>query len=389
MSSLERRFPAANRVVERSVGGRQSSDCILPRPTRPRNSFHPFRTSFPISTPCNSSKRSSPLSPHPHTPMAETIIQPHSRSEPLPTPCIHPSTRIIQPRKPQNGCSIVTSHLRPHVAAADRLFSWDTPFGIRHRDKLAEILPPPLVNSALMAIRGALAPNTKSTYGAGPLRFTQFCDKWSISEEARMPAYYPLLCAFIAEHKGLQLGNTIKSWMSGLRSWHVVNHAPWYGDDEWVHLACISANKEGTKHKRPLRAPVSIKHLSALYHVIDLSNPFHAAVFAIALCTFFGCRRLGETTVSTAAAFNKQYHVLRSTDIEFRTLCDGSRSASFHILGQRLPKNLVPLLFLQHKTTRCYALLRHSGTTLLSMHLFQPRPPSSLTLRHWVSQKTC
>ncbi|KIM41795.1 hypothetical protein M413DRAFT_27368 [Hebeloma cylindrosporum] len=253
---------------------------------------------------------------------------------------MHPLSRIIQPRKPQSGRTIAPSQLRPHVAAADRLFSWDTPFGVRHREEISRTLPPPLVNSALAAIRGALAPNSKSTYAAGLLRFTQFCDKWDIPEDHRMPASYPLLCAFIGEHKGLQSGNTIKSWMSGLRSWHVVNHAPWYGDDEWVHLARISANKEGTKHKRPLRAPVSIEHLSALLRAIDLSNPFHAAVFAIALCTFFGCRRLGEITVTVASAFDEQYNVLRSATVHFRTLHDAPHSANFRIPWTKTTKEL-------------------------------------------------
>jgi hypothetical protein len=127
-----------------------------------------------------------------------------------------------------------------------------------------------------------------------------------------MPASYALLCAFIGDNKGKQTGNTIRSWLSGIRSWHVVNHAPWYGDDEWVHLARISANKEGAVHKRPIRAPVSIEHLSALRCALLLSDPLHAAIWAVALVTFFGCRRLGETTVTTSAAFDERYHVLRS-----------------------------------------------------------------------------
>jgi hypothetical protein len=135
-----------------------------------------------------------------------------------------------------------------------------------------------LHDSAMMSIRGAYAPNTKSTYAAGTLRFTQFCDTWSIDEEARMPASYPLLCAFIGEYKGRQSGNTIRSWLSGIRAWHTINHVPWFGDDEWVQLARISANKEGSKHKRPLRAPVSIEHLLALRRALNISTPFHAAV---------------------------------------------------------------------------------------------------------------
>ena len=61
-------------------------------------------------------------------------------------------SRLIKPRKPQSGHSITTSHLCPHVAAADCIFSWDTPFGVRHRAELAEALPAPLVDSAMMEI---------------------------------------------------------------------------------------------------------------------------------------------------------------------------------------------------------------------------------------------
>ena len=127
-----------------------------------------------------------------------------------------------------------------------------------------------------------------------------------------MPASYALLCAFIGNHKGLTAGRTIKSWLSGLRAWHLINHAPWYGDDKWVKMARISANKEGSRHKSPLRAPISIEHLLVLRRAITMSNSFRAAVWAVALVTFFGCRRLGETTVSSMTSFDPSLHVLHS-----------------------------------------------------------------------------
>ena len=71
---------------------------------------------------------------------------------------------------------------------------------------------------------------------------------------------------------------------------------------------------EGTRHRRPLRAPVSIEHLLTLQRALNLSNPFHAAIWAVALATFFGCRRLGETTVTSVSAFDGKYHVLRSVE---------------------------------------------------------------------------
>ena len=75
---------------------------------------------------------------------------------------------------------------------------------------------------------------------------------------------------------------------------------------------CTHLGEQGG-HQTQEASPGSCEHLSGLLCVIDLSNPFHAAVFAIALCTFFACRCLGETTVMVAAAFDEQYHVLRST----------------------------------------------------------------------------
>ena len=302
MFSLNRKLTSSTSVAERSVREKQSHNSISPRPTRPRNSFHPFQHPLPPSLP-----------PARLLPKQSSKSIPKRQSQPKSSKNLSSTSHIIRARKPHAGRSITHNELRPHVPAAQRIFSWRTPFGSRHQNDVARRLPAPLVESAMMAVRGALAPSTKSTYAAGPLCFTQFCDKWGISEEARMPADYALLCAFIGEHKGLQSGNTIRSWLAGLRSWHIMNHAPWHGDDSWVHLARTSANKEGAKHKLALRSPVSIEHLSCLRHALDLSIPFHAAVWAVALVTFFGCRRLGETTLSTAAALDPKYHVLRST----------------------------------------------------------------------------
>lgn len=334
MPRLDYPFKPATRVVETNVGG---SSSVPPRPTCRQSFLHPFKTPTPVATPLNPSLSGNPPSSlNTSSPTSTIPIQQLDSQQRI----LVSSSRTIKARKAQSGRQITHNALRPHVPAADRLFVWDTPHAARHRQHLIASLPPQLVESAMMSIRGAYAPNTKSTYAAGTLRFTQFCDAWGIDEEARMPASYPLLCAFIGEHKGKQSGNTIRSWLSGIRAWHTVNHAPWFGDDDWVQLARISANKEGSKHKRPLRAPVSIEHLLTLRRSLTLSTPLHAAVWALALCAFFGCRRLGELTVTTAAAFDETYNVLRSVIITFRKLRDGSSSASFHIPWTKTTKEL-------------------------------------------------
>ena len=197
MSSLNLRFPSAAHVVKRSVGGRQSSDIIPPCPTGSQNSFHPFCSSSTILINSKSSKLPNPSLP---SLLAAEIVQQSSLSSlslnfsSPPHAHIHPCT--IQPHKLKSKQLIIPSYICPHVTAADCLFSWDTPFGDCQQEELTQTLPQPLVNTALMAVRGALAPNTKSTYAAGQLQFTQFCNKWNISEEDHMPVIYLLLCAF-------------------------------------------------------------------------------------------------------------------------------------------------------------------------------------------------
>ena len=217
MLSLNRKLTSSTSVAERSVGEKQPQNSISPRPTCPQNSFHPFQRLPASLLPPNR------LS---HNRSSKSILK--SPSQPKPSKSSNSTSHIIRARKPHVGRSIIPNELCPHVPASQHIFLWCTPFGYCHQHDVAQWLPTPLFKSTMMAVRGALAPCTKSTYAAGPLRFTPFCDKWDISEEARMPADYALLCTFIGEYKGLQSGNTIRSWLAGLCSWHIMNHAPWH-----------------------------------------------------------------------------------------------------------------------------------------------------------------
>ena len=240
------------------------------------------------------------------------------------------------------------SHLRPPVLAAHRLAAWSSPYAQRQRQALEAQLPPSLVDNTYRAIHDAIAPSTRfayvihvtfhltiyplrSTYAAGLLRFTQFCDSYGIDEEHRMPASGPLLASFAAHCRGAYEGKTIGSWLSGLRYWHIANRAHWHGDDAWVTQARTIARKEGTHHRRPLRAPVSFEHLHVLRKAIDISTPLGAAMWATATTTFFGCRRLGETTVKTRSSFDPLRNITRSTQIQFRSTVNGYTSVSVRI----------------------------------------------------------
>lgn len=152
------------------------------------------------------------------------------------------------------------------------------------------------------------------------------------------PASYALLCAFISAHVGKNSGNTINTWLSGIHAWHTTNHAPWYGDDKWVHTCRSVANREGTLHEKPIRPPVSLEHLLALHRAITLSIPLHAAIWAAATVAFFGCRRLGEILVKSRSNLDRRYNVLRSTGPRFRFNNASNKSASFHIPWTKVTK---------------------------------------------------
>ncbi len=62
--------------------------------------------------------------------------------------------------------------------------------------------------------------DTRESYGAGLLRFTQFCDAENVPENARMPASESLLSLFVAKMgAGLVQPPTINTWLAGLGLW--------------------------------------------------------------------------------------------------------------------------------------------------------------------------
>ncbi|KAJ7746813.1 hypothetical protein DFH07DRAFT_962892 [Mycena maculata] len=202
--------------------------------------------------------------------------------------------KLAKPRKPKAGNEIAYNELRPHVLALGRLRTWMSPFGIEHAAAFRKLMPEEVVNKTYTTLFASFAPKSHSNYAAGLLRFHQFSDSYKVPERERMPASHFLL----AFH-----------W----HPWHDINGAPWEGENRWVELAHRTANKEGTAFKREQRGPVTLEHMWALRAVLDLSKPFDAAVWACATAAFWGCRRLGELTIPSAADFGPKYHITCGT----------------------------------------------------------------------------
>ncbi len=163
----------------------------------------------------------------------------HSGSSDVPLPPIEPS---------HCAPDIKESPFRPPVAAESRLLAWSSPFAQSQASQEARSLPAELISRTRYVTLQALDPETRISYAAGLLRFTQFCDSWDISESARMPASSSLLVAFISQYAGFHDGPTFDLWLAGLRFWHILHHAPWFGGDDRVKLARSAATRLGSRH---------------------------------------------------------------------------------------------------------------------------------------------
>ncbi|KAJ3964946.1 hypothetical protein EV361DRAFT_811448 [Lentinula raphanica] len=262
---------------------------------------------------------------------------PHSISSqpPASLPCL-PVTRGIR-----KGSEIAPSSFRPHVRACDRLHAWATPYSTSTRALQSSIYPHKVIEMGEKAMISGLALTSRSTYGAGLLRWVQFCDEFKIPEHLRMPASDQLVIGFIGFWMGRVSGGTIKTWLSGIRGWHDFHEAAWPFDSRRIRFARQGAYTAGSHHRRARRNPISIQHMLALYSGLDHSIPYHCAIWAVACIAFWGCRRLGELTIPSQNGFNPKLHVARNTPITRSTYADGSpRAISFNIPWTKTTKEL-------------------------------------------------
>jgi hypothetical protein len=132
----------------------------------------------------------------------------------------------------------------------------------------------------------SLDTNTRSNYGAGLLRFMQFCDSINIPEAERMPAAEVLLSQFAAAFAGTTSEKMLNNWLAGVQFWHVINGAQWRGSQFLHHTRRGFSKMVPPSSRRAKHPPVTIDTLTILHDHLDLSDPFDAAVSAVAMVSF-------------------------------------------------------------------------------------------------------
>jgi len=155
-------------------------------------------------------------------------------------------------------------------------------------------------------------PKNLSNYSAGILRFTQFCDCYHIPEALRMPAPEWLLSIFITIRGAASVGGgATKTWLLGLKLWHLINRAPWYGGSHLKRASKGSKALAPQTSSRPPHPLVTICHLKSLKHHLILTDTFDTAIYGTATVAFWCQCRLSEVTVKNH--FDAAIHALRSS----------------------------------------------------------------------------
>ncbi|KAK0452512.1 DNA breaking-rejoining enzyme [Armillaria borealis] len=216
-------------------------------------------------------------------------------------------------RRPRVRATSKINHsaYRPLVLAHERLIEWHSPYSDVAQNKLLALAPPHVLQTWQNVMANSVTEEARGNYGAGLLRFTQFCDAYSVPESLRIPASEPLLALFVSEMgAGKVQPSTIDTWLSGLALWHDIQCAHWYGG------RILSRTKQGAAAMAPPsphtpRLPVTEKHLNALRSHLCLEDPFDAAVWAVASVAWHSCSRLGELIFSKSKPFQPSRHVHR------------------------------------------------------------------------------
>ncbi|KAE9386842.1 hypothetical protein BT96DRAFT_960506 [Gymnopus androsaceus JB14] len=189
---------------------------------------------------------------------------------------IHLAAALSLPQKqaccPAKGNKIAPSKFCPHVPADQRILLWTTPHSLISQTQHDSEISRQLQTLIYKGLLSSTVDDTRQAYGAGLLRFNQFCDAEMIPESLRMPALPTLLGAFVANYIGLGTGKMIWNWLSGLQLWHIYNEANWY---VFMH---------------PPRSPITNNHLRALCNALDFSLPRDAAIWAAAGTAFWGSK---------------------------------------------------------------------------------------------------
>ncbi|CUA71572.1 Dynein heavy chain domain-containing protein 1 [Rhizoctonia solani] len=170
--------------------------------------------------------------------------------------------------------------------------------------------PSSLLNKAL---QHALALKTLTNYTSAVNRFLSWCNNNRVRARDRLPTAENVLSLYAASFAGTAAGTTAANAMSALKTWHVLNNAPWKGGPQLPLVLRGVSNLAPESSRRPERPGVTRQMLIQLHDHLDPNIPLHASVFAAAAVAFWGQCRLSELLGTSRRNHAPKTHPSRSS----------------------------------------------------------------------------
>ena len=159
-------------------------------------------------------------------------------------------------------------------------------------------------------LQAGLAPSTQKTYQSAMHRFHNFCTTYNVTSP--FPLTEQLLCTYASYLANQQLTpQTIKSYLSALRSWQISLVLPDPRDKSSLPMlkrvqAGISQLRLMKGSQARIRLPIMSHLLWQIKQALDRSfHPAKLVIWAVASTVFFGFFRLGELLLDSAQVFNE------------------------------------------------------------------------------------
>ena len=242
------------------------------------------------------------------------------------------------------------SPLRPHCRADECIFLW----------KGVNIAPSSTISDPTIQLIAALATRASlcdtSSYGSGLRKFHLFCDIFTIPESDHLPASFPLLHSFALWavtdpsmlEPGLAVGvqfepisvAVVRKYLLAVCAWHIAQGWPpplSDKDHEQINWSLRGLENLQGNRKCPIRPPITISMLRALWATLNLSELFEACIWAMATCAFWGMMRFGEVSVTSRNAFDK-YRNLTRKNVHLGFNLDGKPYARLNLPSAKTAK---------------------------------------------------
>lgn len=200
----------------------------------------------------------------------------------IPLAATNPANALISHQARSSQATLPQSTLCPRCNAAQCLIQWQ-PFN-------AQVPSEELEQRIRWVMSKVWASSTLEMYGAGLLAFHVFCNKHEIPESQRTPAGTDILMSFVATLAGLYTGSTICNYFYAVHAWHILHHIPWVLEDQEAIEAILKGSQALTppSSTRPPCLPVTVAALLKIQESLDLTQSRDAAVWACAVCLFYG-----------------------------------------------------------------------------------------------------